>query len=731
MMAGMKRMPLEEAAFQAKALVAGMSVQECVEQLNYDAPGIERLGIEPYNYWNEGLHGVARAGTATVFPQAIGMAASFDPELLHSVAEVIATEGRAKYNSSRQLGDRDIYKGLTYWSPNLNIYRDPRWGRGQETYGEDPYLTSRMGVAFIRGLQGEGKYLKLAATAKHFAVHSGPEAMRHGFNARVGLQELYRTYLPAFKAAVQEADVESVMTAYNSLNNVPCSVDGELIDHILRQQWGFQGHVVSDFMALEDVYGDHSFASDAQETMVLAIKAGLNLCAGRCSGAAADALAAGQLDQEAVREALEPVIRTRVRLGMFADDCSYDSIGVDQCDTEDHRNLSKQMAQETFVLLRNSGILPLDTSAYGSVCLVGPLADSRSALLGNYFGTPSHSSTILQGVESALQGLLPVRYAQGCSLSGNHARSGLAHEDEGESEALALAAVSDLVIAVMGMDSSIEGEQGDVGNSMGAGDRRSLGLPGRQEHLLRGLLEVGKPVVLLLVGGGGFALGGLEDHENMAAIMQIWYPGGQGGRAVAGVLLGETSPSGKLPITVYRTHAGLPSFQEYELGNRTYRFLDRPPLYPFGYGLTYSQIRVDRPSVVLPDGTRRVSIGVPVRNEGNNRVSEVVQIYLAHHESGLAVPNWNLVAFSRVALSPGEQTVVDLEVGKEAFMEFDRDGRMIADGDSFTLYAGISQPDARSVELLGQSPWPVEVDFSTGRVRILNPGPAVMPGSEN
>ncbi len=727
-MIGMKRLSRKEAAVQAKALVARMSAHECVEQLNYDAPGIERLGIPPYNYWNEGLHGVARAGTATVFPQAIGMAASFDPDLLHSVAEVIATEGRAKYNSSVQLGDRDIYKGLTYWSPNLNIYRDPRWGRGQETYGEDPYLTSRMGVAFIRGLQGEGKYLKLAAAAKHFAVHSGPEAIRHGFDARISLQELYRTYLPAFKAAVKEADVESVMTAYNSLNGVPCSVNAELINHILRQEWGFQGHVVTDAWALEDVYGDHTYASDAQETMVLAIRAGVNLCTGRCSGATADALAAGQLGEEEVREALEPVFRTRVRLGMFADDCPYDSIGIDQCDTEDHRDLSMHMAQETFVLLHNSGILPLDTNAYGSVCVVGPLADSRSALLGNYFGTPTHSTTILQGMESALKGIMPVRYAQGCSLTGNHARSELAHEDEGESEALAMAAASDLVVAVMGMDSSIEGEQGDAGNSMGAGDRGQLGLPGRQEHLLRALLDVGKPVVLLLVGGGGFALHGLEDHANMAAIMQIWYPGGQGGRAVAGVLLGETSPSGKLPITVYRTHAGLPSFQEYELGNRTYRFLDRLPLYPFGYGLTYSQTKVDRPSVVLSGGSRRISVGVPIRNEGDYPVSEVVQIYLAHHESGLSVPNWNLVAFTRVNLSPDEQVVADLEIGPEAFMEFDSQGKMVVDGDFFTLYAGISQPDARSVELLGQAPWPVEVNFATGGVRILKPGPAAVAG---
>lgn len=715
-----QRVSSRQARAQAEDLIAGMTAQECVEQLGYDAPGIDRLGVESYNYWNEGLHGVARAGTATVFPQAIGMGASFDPELLHSVAEVIGTEGRAKYNCARSLGDRDIYKGLTYWSPNLNIYRDPRWGRGQETYGEDPYLTSRMGVAFIRGLQGEGKYLKLAATAKHFAVHSGPEAMRHGFNAHIGLQELFRTYLPAFKAAVQEAGVEIVMTAYNAVNGLPCSINAYLIDHILRDCWGFDGHVVSDYMAVEDVYGDHSVAADAEEAMILAIRAGLNLCAGHCSSAAGLALASGRLGEDEVRRALVPTFRTRVRLGMFADDCPYDRIGIDQCDTEEHRELSKHMAQESFVLLRNEGILPLDRRGLDSICLVGPLADSRAALLGNYFGTPTHSTTILQGMESALDGSVQIRYAQGCSVSGNHARSGLAREDEGESEALSVAMASDLIIAVMGMDSSIEGEQGDAGNSMGAGDRRSLNLPGRQEHLLAALLEVGKPLILLLVGGGGFALGGLEEHKNMAAIMQIWYPGGQGGEAVAGVLLGESSPSGKLPITIYKTHAGLPSFQEYEMGNRTYRFLDREPLYPFGYGLTYSHMKVDRPKVELIRNPMSISVKATLTNVGTCSATEVVQAYLAHPGSDLAVPNWNLVAFTRVSLSPGGKAQVNLRIGNEALHEFDQDGREVMVGGDFILYLGISQPDQRSRDLLGCSPWPIFIDFSTGQVSVLD-----------
>ncbi|MCH9275783.1 glycoside hydrolase family 3 C-terminal domain-containing protein [Bifidobacterium amazonense] len=707
----MTQMTHAEALEQARRIVAQMTLDEKIGQLNYTAPAIERLGIPEYNYWNEALHGVARAGVATVFPQAIGMAAMFDDAELKRVAETIAEEGRAKYNEYAAHGDRDIYKGLTYWSPNVNIFRDPRWGRGQETYGEDPYLTSRLGVAFIRGLQGDGRYLKLAATAKHFAVHSGPEAKRHEFDATASAKDMAETYLPAFKAAVEEADVECVMTAYNSTNGQPCSVNDDLLHRHLYGRWGFEGHVVSDFMALEDVHENHHYTKDAAETMAAAIKAGLDLCAGRCSGATKEAIERGLVSEDEVTHAVEALFATRVRLGMFAQDCEYDHIGYERNDSAAHRAFNRALAPKTFVLLKNNGILPLDKSKLDAISVTGPNADSVQAILGNYFGRPSHKSTILEGIERACGDDVRVYSGLGCSLFGTHAESGLSRENERESEAVINAEHSDVIIAVMGLDSTIEGEQGDAGNSMGAGDKANLSLPGRQRHLLERLLEVGKPVVVLLASGSALSLDGLEDHPNLAALMQVWYPGGQGGDAVADVLFGKAAPSGKLPVTFYRDCDGMPDFEDYSMKGRTYKYMEGEALYPFGYGLTYSTTAIGDLSVDLNHDARTANVSLTVENTGKRDEREVVQVYVKNLDSPLAPRNWQLAGFRPVELAVGERTQVTLPVDPDAFKVYDENGEQIVDGDRFEIYAGVSQPDARSVELLGFAPRSRTVEF--------------------
>ncbi|KAB8287562.1 glycoside hydrolase family 3 C-terminal domain-containing protein [Bifidobacterium avesanii] len=724
-----RRITHEEALARAREIVARMTLDEKIGQLNYDAPAIERLGIPSYNYWNEGLHGVARAGVATVFPQAIGLAAMFDPDELERVAGVIATEGRAKYNAYSAHGDRDIYKGLTYWSPNVNIFRDPRWGRGQETYGEDPYLTSRLGVAFIRGLQGDGRYLKLAATAKHFAVHSGPEAKRHEFNAVASRKDMEETYLPAFKAAVEEADVESVMTAYNATNGQPCSVNDDLLGRHLYGEWGFRGHVVSDFMALEDVHENHHYTADAAETMAAAIRAGLDLCAGRCSGATREAIERGLVTEDDVTHAVERLYATRVRLGMFADDCEWDAIDYGRNDTAAHRTYNRAIAPKTFVLLKNDGILPLDRSKLRAIAVTGPNADSTKAILGNYFGRQSHKSTILEGIERACGDDVRVYSGLGCSLFGAHAESTLSHEDERESEAVINAEQADVTIAVLGLDSTIEGEQGDAGNSMGAGDKADLSLPGRQRHLLERLLETGKPVVVLLASGSALTLDGLEEHPNLRAIMQVWYPGGQGGDAVADVLFGTSAPSGKLPVTFYRDCSGLPDFEDYAMAGRTYKYMTGEALYPFGYGLTYAgtalgglDVRVGDPEAEDRSGAgegsgegsgpaRTVRVAVDVTNTGSRGEEQVVQAYVRNPVSPLAPRNGQLAGFRRVSLAAGETKRVAFDLDPDAFTVVDEDGERITDGTRFEVAVGVSQPDARSAALCGVEPLKATVEL--------------------
>ena len=447
-----------EAASKAKELVSRMTLEEKASQLKYDAPAIPRLGIPAYNWWNEVLHGVARAGTATVCPQAIGLAAMFDEDLQEKIADVISDEARAKYNGQSSHGDRDIYKGLTVWSPNINIFRDPRWGRGHETYGEDPYLTSRLGIRFIKGLQGSGKYLKTAACSKHFAVHSGPEAVRHQFDARVNAKDMNETYLAAFEATVREAEVESVMGAYNRVNGEPACGSETLLKKTLRDKWGFRGHVVSDCWAIRDFHVNHKVTATAPESAALAIKNGCDLNCGNTYLHILEALQEGLVTEEDITTACERLFTTRFLLGLFADDCEYDSIPVTDNDTDEHAALALEAAEKSMVLLENDGILPLDPQSIKTIAVIGPNADSIPALEGNYNGTSSRYVTFLEGLRDyGRKHGIRVLYSLGCHLFKDRT-SGLAQADDRLAEAAMYAEAADVTIACVGLDAGLEGE---------------------------------------------------------------------------------------------------------------------------------------------------------------------------------------------------------------------------------------------------------------------------------
>ena len=590
------RITHEEALIRAKELVSKMTLQEKAEQLTYNAAGIKHLNIPRYNWWNEGLHGVARAGTATVFPQAIGLASTFDEELLEKVADTIATEGRAKYNEYSSKDDRDIYKGITYWSPNVNIFRDPRWGRGHETYGEDPYLTSRLGVAFVNGLQGEGEYLKIAACAKHFAVHSGPEGIRHEFNAVTTQKDLYETYLPAFEACVKEADVEAVMGAYNRTNGEPCCGSKTLLKDILRGKWNFKGHVVSDCWAIADFHLNHKITSTATESAALAIKNGCDLNCGNIYLQMMLAYKEGLVTEEDITTSAERLIATRIRLGMFDDKCEYNEIPYELNDCKEHNKLSLEVARKSMILLKNDGILPIEKSKLKSIAVIGPNADSQIMLKGNYSGTASKYTTILEGIHEAINEDTRVYYSEGCHLYKDRVE-GLAQANDRISEAISIAERADTVVLCLGLDSTIEGEQGDAGNSYGAGDKENINLPGTQQLLLEKVLETNKKVIVILGSGSALTLNGLE--ERCAAIIQAWYPGSNGGTALADLIFGKCSPSGKLPVTFYKNTDNMPEFTDYSMKGRTYRYIEEEALYPFGYGLTYSQVELNNLNFLL------------------------------------------------------------------------------------------------------------------------------------
>ena len=686
-------MDRKTAEAKARALVARMTTREKASQLRYDSPAIERLGIPAYNWWNEALHGVARGGTATSFPQAIGLAAMFDEELVEKLGDAAAAEGRAKYNELSARGDRDIYHGLSFWSPNINIFRDPRWGRGHETYGEDPYLSSRLGQAYVRGLQGDGETLKSAACAKHFAVHSGPEALRHRFDAAASPKDLEETYLPAFEDLVRKAKVEAVMGAYNRLNGEPCCASRFLMGK-LRGEWGFEGHFVSDCWAIRDFHTGHMVTKTSAESAALALKTGCDLNCGSSYQCLMSALEQGLIDEEDLDRAAVRLFTTRYRLGMLGEGSAYDAIGFDTVECEKHLALAHEAALRSCVLLKNDGLLPL--KAEGTVGVIGPNANSRAALIGNYYGTSSRYVTVLEGIQDKLEGKGRVLYSEGCHLFRDRVED-LAREDDRLAEAVTVAERSDVVILTLGYDERLEGEESDQGNAYGSGDKENLLLPPPQRRLLDAVLAVGRPTVVLLMAGSAVDLSAAEEKAD--AILLAWYPGARGGRAVAELLFGEASPSGKLPVTFYKNEqlAEMPAFTDYAMRGRTYRFFRSAPLYPFGYGLSYADMALRGLSA------ERGEARVTVENRSGFAAGEVVELYLKDEDSPDAPPNPVLCGFQRVFLQPGESRELRLTLDERAFTVVREDGKRVPGSGRWTLYAGFGQPDRRTGELSGKA----------------------------
>ncbi|MGN0687175.1 MAG: glycoside hydrolase family 3 C-terminal domain-containing protein [Oscillospiraceae bacterium] len=668
---------------RAEQLCALLTTEQQAEQLRYDAPPIPVAGLPAYNWWNEGLHGVARAGTATVFPQAIGLAAAFDTALLRKIGEIISAEARAKYNAAQKQGDCDIYKGLTLWSPNINIFRDPRWGRGHETYGECPYLTAELGTAFVQGLQGSGKYLRTAACAKHFAVHSGPEADRHEFDARPTPKDMEETYLPAFKALVK-AGVEGVMGAYNRVNGEPACASAFLMDKL--REWGFDGYFVSDCWAINDFHMHHKVTETPEQSAALALKAGCDINCGSAYLSLLSALEQGLVCDEDIRRACVHALRTRIRLGQL-DKTEYDDIPYSVIACPEHKSAALEAAEKSAVLLKNNGILPLDYNRIGTIAVVGPNADSRDALVGNYNGTADRYITFLEGIQDGFDGR--VIYAEGCHLFRDRCQ-GLGQAGDRYAEAVSAAENADVVIACVGLDATLEGEEGDTGNEFASGDKPDLYLPECQRVLLDRLKATGKPLIVVLASGSAINI-----ETDCDALIQMWYPGQNGGTALSNILSGRTSPSGKLPVTFYKDADKLPDFSDYSMRGRTYRYCDSENvLYPFGFGLTYGKTVCT--GLSYSDGIAYVTAA----NTGERDAEDVLQLYMKGYEQD-DVPNYSLCGFRRVILRAGEQMTVEIPVAPFAFDTVHEDGSRSVSGSRFTLYAGTSQPDRLSESLSG------------------------------
>lgn len=688
----------------AHELVGQMTIEEKMDQMLYNSPAVERLGIPAYNWWNEALHGVARAGVATVFPQAVGMAASFDADLIYRIADVVSTEGRAKFNAFSRRGDHGIYKGLTFWAPNINIFRDPRWGRGHETYGEDPYLTAELGMAYIRGLQGEDReHLKSAACAKHFAVHSGPEAVRHEFNAEVSMHDLYDTYLYAFSRCVKEAKVEAVMGAYNRVNGEPACGSKKLLKDILRGEWKFEGHVVSDCWAVNDFHENHHVTRTAAESAALAVNNGCDLNCGTAYLHLKTAYEAGLVSEEAITAAVERLMEVRIRLGMMKDYPSpYEDISYDKVECKEHIELSIEAARRSVVLLKNKDhILPLDQTKIHTVAVIGPNANSRDALVGNYTGTSSRYITPLEGIQQYLGCEKEVLYAQGCHLYKDKVE-GLAERKDRFAEAVIAAERADVVVLCLGLDAAIEGEEGDAGNEYAGGDKLGLELPGLQQELLEEITAVGKPVILVLLAGSAMDISWADKHVD--AVLDAWYPGARGGQAIAQILFGDVSPTGKLPVTFYRYTDELPDFCDYSMGNRTYRYTDCDILYPFGYGLFYSDIcyfgtEADKTECKVSD---IVTVKTKAANKGAYKVWESIQVYIKHQDAKAYEPGYQLKKVQCVSLEPGEEKEVEFTLMPRDFAIITEEGQCVLRPGEYLICVGGQQPDERSKQLTGK-----------------------------
>ena len=692
-------------AERAKDLVGRLTLEEKVGLMSHPAHGVPRLNIPAYNYWSEALHGVGRNGRATVFPQAIAMAATWDKELIYRVANAIGDEGRAKYHTAlRRNGYTDQYQGLTFWSPNVNIFRDPRWGRGQETWGEDPFLTGEMAAEFVKGLQGDHpKYLKAAACAKHYAVHSGPEKDRHTFNAIVTKRELYDTYLPAFQKLVTDAKVEAVMGAYNRTLDEVCCGSKLLLEEILRGEWSFEGHVVSDCWALSDFHLNHKVTKDAAESAALALQHGCDLGCDHVFDEIPEAIRRGLITEADVDRALERTLGTRFKLGMFdpPEDVPFTAISMDVVACDEHRQLAYRTATEAVVLLKNKDdILPIKPSTK-KIFVTGPTATSMEVLLGNYYGFNNQMVTLLEGITGRIPEGMGMEYTSGAMLK---------HPREIKSTwAPGMAQSADVAIVCAGISSFLEGEEGESLLSAMNGDREDICLPESQVNYIKELAIHGVRIVLVLTGGSPIALGEIE--EMVDAILFVWYPGMEGGRAVADVLFGDVSPSGKLPVTFPKSLDQLPAFDDYSMEGRTYRYMTEEPLYPFGFGLSYthfeySDLKLDRSSISLGDA---LQVSVTLKNCGNRDAAEVVQFYLSDLHASTIVPLHHLVGFERMMLHAGESQTVKFTLTPEMMSFYNDDGKLTLEPGEFRLEVGGCSPGARGQKL--GAPQPVTAVF--------------------
>ena len=811
-------------------LVSRMTLEEKISQMMNAATPIERLGIPAYDWWNEGLHGVARAGYATVFPQAIGLAATWDEELVHNVADVTSTEARAKHHEFARLGDFGRYKGLTFWSPNINIFRDPRWGRGQETFGEDPYLTSRLGVAFVKGLQGnDPRYLKVAATPKHYAVHSGPEPERHSFDAKAFERDLRETYLPAFRATITEGRAASIMCAYNRTNGEPCCASNRLLADILRKEWSFSGYVVSDCGAIYDIHKGHRFTDSEAKASAMSVKAGTDLTCGTEYKSLIEAVKKGLISEAEIDTALKRLMAARFRLGMFdpPEMVAYARIPFSENDTPAHRALSLKAAQKSIVLLKNeNNTLPLKKDIK-TIAVIGPNANAPEVLLGNYNGQPSKSVTPLEGIRGKVSPATKVVYALGATLTGEavapvsastlttdgqagfkgeyfnnkelqgqpvlirtdeqvnfdwsrgrpapqvsedgfsvrwtgkftptesgryklgaifddgvrvyldgkllvddwkndsvrtimkevNLEAGRAYDMRIEyydnirdaivkfvwslprfaermiDEAVGAARISDAVVVVLGIAPALEGEEMkvDVAGFRG-GDRTDLSLPKAQEDLLKAVAATGKPIVVVLLNGSALAVNWAD--ENVPAIIDAWYPGQEGGTALADVLFGDYNPAGRLPVTFYKSVAQLPPFEDYKMEGRTYRYFRGEPLYPFGFGLSYTKFKYEnlKMSVDKVKAGESVRVSVNVQNTGDRAGDEVVQLYVTDVAASVPVPIRTLAGIKRISLKPGERQNISFTLTPKQMSIIDDAGRRVIEPGEFMVSIGGKQP---------------------------------------
>lgn len=809
---------------RADDLLSRLTLSEKVAQMQDVAPAINRLGIPEYNWWNESLHGVARAGAATSYPQAIGMAATWNPDLIHKVADAISTEARAKFNHSIKLGQRNRYQGLTMWSPNINIFRDPRWGRGQETYGEDPYLTSKMGVAFVRGLQGDDpNYFKVIATPKHYAVHSGPEYNRHSFDAYTDKRDLWETYLPAFKATITEGKAFSIMSAYNRYLGESATASTLLLNDILRDEWGFKGYVVSDCGAVYDIYKFHKIVPTAEEASALAVKAGCDLNCGSSYKHLVESVRKGLINEEEIDKSLKRLIIARIKLGLFNPQDQTPFLKYDDSfiESESSKQLATQTARESIVLLKNEDqTLPISVKVK-TITVIGPNANERHFFLGNYFGTPTSSKTILEGIKNKVSNKTKIHYFKGTNLTNNDTIFDVVDRDSYQGKIVAeyyansklegtpvfknskefidfewggaapinllkpgkfsikytgvlkpdfsgevllgvlesggsyrlfldgkevligssgngnnalstkikvvknkkysfkleyqctnlwMASVqlvwnredikgkdyrmqkikeSDLVVYVGGITARLEGEEMPIKiEGFDKGDRTNLKLPKVQYEFLKEMKKTGKPIVFVMTGGSALAIN--WEQENLSAILNIWYPGQAAGDAVADILFGDYNPSGKLPVTYYKSIHDLPPFEDYHMKGRTYRFFEGDVLYPFGYGLSYTHFNFSKPKLekLIIGKNDKTKISITISNDGNFNGETVVQLYVNDIEASVTTPLKTLRKFKKVFLKKGESINVVFELSPEDFSIFDKNGSSFVESGEFEIFVG-------------------------------------------